>query len=356
MAADYSRIHRLLKILTLIQGGSGWTPRRLALECNTTERTVYRDLKMLKAAGIPCSYDEERETYEVRRDFFMPPVQLTLDESLALVSLAEHIGGREQIPFTDAAARGIEKIRGQLPYKIRDELEKIESNVVIQLAAANPPEAAEDVYSAVRRAISRRCALRCEYESIASDANGSSRGGRKRGVFLFKPYALFFAQRAWYAVGLHEGRDEVRCLKLTRFTRIEPTDIPFRIPADFSLTAHLGNAWRMIRGRERYEVEIQFDPSFAETIADTHWHRTQEVVWNADGSILFTCTVDGLDEIVWWVLSMGPHCVVNKPTELVEEIRALAGRLYRLYPENGSPTVKKPPHRAARRKASGTSA
>ena len=52
MAVDYSRIHRLLKILTLIQGSKGWTPKRLALECGTTERTIYRDMKMLEVRGF----------------------------------------------------------------------------------------------------------------------------------------------------------------------------------------------------------------------------------------------------------------------------------------------------------------
>src|SRR4051812_42768611 len=103
MAADYSRIHRLLKILTLIQGSKGWTAKTLATECHTTERTIYRDMKMLEGAGIPYFYDEEKKCYGVRRDFFMPPVQLTLDESLALASLAEHIGNKEQVAFTKPA-------------------------------------------------------------------------------------------------------------------------------------------------------------------------------------------------------------------------------------------------------------
>lgn len=354
MAADYSRIHRLLKILTLIQGGGGWTPRRLAQECDTTERTIYRDLKMLHGAGIPYFFDEQRKTYAVRKDFFMPPVQLTLEESLALAALAEQVGGREQIPFTEAAARGIAKIRGQLPSTIRDELEKIEANLSIQLAASNPPEAAADVYAVVRTALSRRRALRCEYESIAGNgkADPAAGGNSGGGLFMFKPYALFFGQRAWYAIGHHGGRSEVRCLKLTRFTRIEATDDHYVIPADFSLSSQLGNAWRMIRGQTRYDVEVQFDAMFAETIADTHWHKTQDVVWRDDGTIVFSCSVDGLEEIVWWVLSMGPHCVVTKPPELVDRIRDLVKRLYQLYPEqavvDGSPRKRRRGGKAAK--------
>ena len=295
--------------------------------CGTTERTVFRDLKMLEGAGIPYFYDEESKGYSVRRDFFMPPVQLTLDESIALAALADHAGEKEQIPFMRPAARAVGQIRGQLPAAIRRELEQIESRVEIHLAAATPPESAADVHDAVRSALLKRRSLRCEYESLS---NGSP-GRVKVGAFLFDPYALFFGQRAWYAVGRHAGHGEVRCLKLNRFTRVEPTDRPYTIPKGFSLDRQIGNAWRMIRGKTRYHVELWFDPEFAETIADTHWHRTQEVVWHEDGSITFRCTVDGLDEIVWWVLSMGPHCIVRKPEQLIAKVKDLAAGVIRRY-------------------------
>ena len=331
MAADYSRVHRLLKILTLIQGGSGWTPKRLAQECRTAERTIYRDLKMLEGAGIPYFFDPETKSYSVRKDFFMPPVQLTLDESLALSALAEHIGGREQVPFTQAAARAIAKIRGHLPAGIRQDLEKIERHMAIHLAATNPPHAAVDVYERVRFALVTYRALRCEYDSLNDGDSAKAKAERKSKTFLFHPYALFFGQRAWYVIGHHGGRGEVRCLKLNRFTRCEPTDQSYDLPANFSLQKHLGNAWRMIRGAQTFNVELHFDASFADTIADTHWHRTQDLEWHDDGSITFRCRVDGLDEIVWWVLSMGPHCLVKKPKQLAERVRELTAQTIARY-------------------------
>jgi predicted DNA-binding transcriptional regulator YafY len=326
MAADYSRIHRLLKILTLIQGSKGWTPKRLAAECQTTERTIYRDMKMLEGAGIPYFYDDEAKCYSIRRDFFLPPVQLTLDESLALAALAEHVGGNEQVPYMKPAARAISKIRGQLPAAIRKELEHIEDHVTIKLAAASPPEGSADVYEIVRNALTNRKALHCEYDSL-SNASKS----RKNGAFVLKPYTLLFNQRAWYVVGHHSDRKEVRCLKLNRFTRIESTNQPYDIPKNFTVAEHLGNAWRFIRGEKAFKVELAFDAEFAETIADTHWHATQEIIWKDDGSITFSCTVDGLDEIVWWVLSMGPHCVVKKPKELADQVKSLAAAVVEEY-------------------------
>ena len=89
----------------------------------------------------------------------------------------------------------------------------------------------------------------------------------------------------------------------------------------------------MIRGGKTYKVELDFDPEFAETIADTHWHATQEVIWHDDNSITFKCTVDGLEEIVWWILSMGPHCLVKKPPELAQQVKALAAAVVEKYPK-----------------------
>lgn len=321
MAADYSRIHRLLRILTLIQGDHTWTAPRLALECGVAERTIYRDLKMLEGAGIPYFFDEQAGGYRVRRDFFMPPVELTLDESLAIVALGEHIGGKEQIPLTRAAARAIEKVRCQLPPHVSDQLESVDPHVSIALAAAGPDsESIRDVYDSVRASIASRRTMSCEYVSVERTLNEDF----DPEPFRFKPYALFFNQRSWYTVGYHEGRNELRCLKLNRFTAVKVTDEPYAIPDDFSLDDYLGNAWRMIRGERRYDVEIRFDRDFAETVGDTHWHKTQEIEDLDDGSILFRCSVDGLDEIIWWILGMGPHCTVLKPDVLADRVVALA--------------------------------
>ena len=59
--------------------------------------------------------------------------------------------------------------------------------------------------------------------------------------------------------------------------------------------------------------------------------RGCKAVWQADRSLIFRCTVDGLDEIVWWVLSMGPHCTVRKPVELRDLVAEMASRTANLY-------------------------
>ncbi len=119
------------------------------------------------------------------------------------------------------------------------------------------------------------------------------------------------------------------------------TDLTYDIPKGFAVARHLGNAWRMIRGDKSRDVELLFDKEFAETVADTHWHKTQEVIWRDDGSMSVRCTVDGLDEIVWWVLSMGPHYVVKRPAELARRVQELAGGVVARYEKTSGKSATK---------------
>jgi predicted DNA-binding transcriptional regulator YafY len=317
LAADYSKVHRLLRLLTLMQQNISGNALMLAATLGVAERTVYRDLEILTDLGIPCYFDEDAGGYRIRRDFFLPPVQLTASEALALTTLAEQLGGGEQIALTTPASTAIEKIKSQLPQRVLRELGDVDRHVEIHLPASGPAgEAICDVFESVRQAIHHRRALQCRYESLRTETNTDD--------FLFYPYTLTFDQRAWYVVGHHTSRNEVRRLKLNRFTAMHLTDQPYAIPDDFSLAAYRGKAWRMIRGEQTYSVVIHFDAEVAETVSDTNWHATQQIEDHPDGSITFRCEVDGLDEIVWWVLGYGPHACVKEPAELVARIFNLA--------------------------------
>jgi predicted DNA-binding transcriptional regulator YafY len=339
MAADYKRIHRLLKIYTLIQGDQGWTCERLADEFKTSQRTIFRDIDVLRSIGMPVFHDPERKCYQIRRDFYMPPLELTFEESLALISLGRYIHDEEQIPFTGPALKAMAKIRSQLPPAVRRELDLIEDHLAIKLSASAPQDGFRDFYALIQKAIATRTRLRCRYESSSA---GDATASKPTGWFQLSPYCLFFSQRAWYVVGFHSLRDEVRTLKLNRFADMQPTDIAYELPKTFTLEKHLGNAWRMMRGNRRHDVEIIFDASFAETISDTSWHKTQSFELLPDGSLRFACTVDGLDEIVWWVLSMGAHCRVVRPQELIQRVRDESQRMLALYASPPAPAASTP--------------
>lgn len=331
-----SDLHRLLMLMTTIRSRPDWTAQGLADHFNVDVRTIYRDLDKLKSAGFEVTFDRKEGGYRMGADCFLPPVQLTTDEVLALTVLCEDIAGRGQIAQLQPAYRALEKVEAQLPQELREQVWQVMDRVVIRTAPAAPPDSGADVHETMRHAIASGRAVRCEYDS---------RRKRTGEPFLFEPYALLFSLRAWYVIGRHGARREVRCLKLNRFTSAALTDRRYSIPEDFSVDAHLGNAWRLIPGERDHEVQIEFDAEFAENIAETRWHPTQKVELHDDGSATFRCTVSGLDEIVWWVLSMGPHARVVNPPELARRVRELAEGVAALYTRDGGPAA--PPERTS---------
>ncbi len=300
MGRTYPRVERLLRFVHLVQGRAGITLADLVRTLETSERNVYRDLDTLRRSGFPIEHDPVIGGYRIARGFFMPPVELTFEESLALLVLMEHLPRDEQIPFVGVASRVVEKVRCQLPGPILAALEPLDGNIRVDLARGMADESPRDVYETVRHAIATRRQVRCEYQS--------NKEGAKPERFNFSPYTLWYCQRAWYAVGQRSDRDDVRFFKLNRFNGISLTPTPYHIPDNFDLTKTLGHRWRM-RSGPRHDVAVRFKQPFAETASETRWHPTQQEAWSDDQQhVMLRFTVDGLDEISWWILGYTPAC------------------------------------------------
>jgi predicted DNA-binding transcriptional regulator YafY len=321
---NVSDLHRLLRIITMVQSGTELDHVGMAAELGVGERTLYRDLSKIKEVGIGIDFDRKRGRFVMRGQALMQPLQLDGEEAMALAALCREVAATEQIAFTKPAARAMSKVMAQLPEGMRQEVEETTKRMVIQMERGGAADGYADVFEAVQLAIIEQRALECEYES-ARKGEGEP--------FVFHPYSLFYSVRAWYVVGYHAGRGEVRSLKLSRFVRLDAMEKRYEVPSSFTLEGYLGNAWRMIRGERDYRVELEFDESIAETISETNWHRTQEIEYLDGGRLRFRCTVSGLDEIVWWVMSMGPSCRVVGPVELVEKVKGLAARVVGMYGE-----------------------
>ncbi len=320
-------MHRLLEIISLVQSQRGWNAKTLAERCDTTERNIYRDINQIKEAGIPIESNKELG-YQINGTFFMPPVRLTFEEALAISALCEAMADKGAIPFVRPASMAMNKILAQLPFDAREELTERLRTMQLRTTATMDEIGYEDVYDKVQTALLQKSILKCKYESASAPENDEQ--------FMFQPFALFFGTRAWYVVGFHEKRDAIRTLKLSRFIAIESTTLTYEIPISFNLDTHLGNAWNMIPNDTDYEVELLFNTPFSQTVSDTRWHSTQQITWHDDDSCTFTCTVSGLEEIVWWVLSMGPYCKVIKPELLAQRVAQLAAETAAKY---GAATV-----------------
>ena len=63
------RLARVLRLLQLIHGPGQWNAPAIAKKLDCSERTVFRDLQTLKAAGVPWQFDEYSQSYRIREGY-----------------------------------------------------------------------------------------------------------------------------------------------------------------------------------------------------------------------------------------------------------------------------------------------
>lgn len=306
------RLLRLLRLLELLQSGPLYSAADLAEETGVTRRTIFRDLQLLKKAGLQLRYDEERQGYALPPRTFLPPADLTVDETLSLLNLAMQLGGEPGIPFQDSAQAAAQKLLMNLPGPIRREVGELPATIVVRQDAHNPLRIAHDDFRFVLGAYRQRRKIQLRYDSLFE--------GREIETVV-KPYGIFFERRSWYFIGYSTMHRGIRTFNVGRIVRGELLESPFRIPKWFKLESHFGKAWRFIRGETRYDVVIRFSSKVARNVAEVRWHETQRIDWNEDGTIDFRVRVDGLSEIQWWILGYGDEAEVLEPEDLRDELR-----------------------------------
>jgi hypothetical protein len=67
-AAPLVRPQRLLKLVSLLESGAVLTGETLAQLLGVCRRTIFRDVKLLRAANIPIYFDLAHQSYRIRRN------------------------------------------------------------------------------------------------------------------------------------------------------------------------------------------------------------------------------------------------------------------------------------------------
>lgn len=136
-ARQSDRLARVLRLLELIQSPGQWNAQAIANELEVSERTVYRDLQTLTAAGIPWFFDDYAQSYRIREGYrgrlpktspepgppseTPPPTPAPPDDPRSIVILAKEAAQRllveaeGVVESLDRLSQAIEEISGQRP-------------------------------------------------------------------------------------------------------------------------------------------------------------------------------------------------------------------------------------------------
>ncbi|MEM7624564.1 MAG: WYL domain-containing protein [Planctomycetota bacterium] len=312
-----SRVHRLIRLITLLQSNLARSAEELTCELGISRRTLFRDLNLLEAAGVPY-YHERGKGYRIRQGYYLPPIQLTVPETMGLMILAKSAEAERTRPLAPASLSAIYKLIATVPEEIRLACSDLMANVTIDPGQVVAGRGESRFYTDLQQCIDQQLACDIEYQSPVDD---------EPLVCQLQPYAMHLANHAWYVLGrtsVH-GKD-VRVFKLVRFSAVHPTKTTFTRPAGFKVSDKLGLAWRLNPEGKEFDVEIEFSAMVATNVSEVRWHPTQSHQALADGRCVMSFRVDGLREIAWWVCGYADQARVRKPAALRRLVREMHTR------------------------------
>ncbi len=310
MKKETSRVGRIIKMLTTLRSGQSFNVERLSSALRISRRSVFRDLQDLRKAGIPVCYNGKNQCYTVKTELFWPINSLSDQETLSLLLLVHKAKDCIHLPFNDLALLAAKKIEKTLSSELRGYCCSILEDISVKACRPAKPEVFDKVFLQMKQAVTKRQVVRINYNMD---------GGHNTEQAEFSPYHMIYVHNAWYVIGkLRE--QEIRTFKLSQIIHLVLLDKFFVKEQTFNVQEYLGRAWAAVPEGKLYDVKLEFRPEIARSVTEIKWHSTQVVTFAADGSAILEFRVDGLNELVPWILSFGENIRVLRPELLRQRI------------------------------------
>ncbi|WP_336215204.1 helix-turn-helix transcriptional regulator [Nonomuraea sp. LPB2021202275-12-8] len=305
---------RLLKLLSLLQTHRDWSGSELADRLGVSTRTVRRDVDRLRELGYPVDATAGLAGYRLGAGSDLPPLLLDDEEAVAVAVGLRTAAQGSVAGIEETSLRALAKLERVLPSRLRHRVNALQSMTVPMTGIV--PTVDADTLSAIAAACRDHEGLRFDYNT--QDGTASTR--------LVEPYRLVATGRRWYLVAYDTGRDDWRIFRVDRLRLRTPGGPRFE-PRDPPDTDLAGYAARKIssapyRYQGRFTVHA---PAAAVAERVTPAAATIEPV---DASTcLLTAGANSLDELAFWLATLGVPFEVHQPPELAAHLQVLSGRL-----------------------------
>lgn len=325
------KFSRVLWLLIRLQSGQSFTVDELAEISGIARRTVFRDLKMLRNADIPCYCDKKTYHYKIDPKFFFSAPDLTKRETLALLLLLLKAKDYVNFPFKNSALQAAAKIEINLPPAIRQYCNAVLQKVLIKSEPHVQTPSIDKTFEQLQQAILKKRIVSIGYwlsdkrMSIATD---------------LYPHQLIYDSGMWYVIGRSDCHKVIRAFKLNHIRTLKMLDKCFLEKDNFGADDYLGRAWSIKHEGILYNIKLKFSSEIAQDVAEVQWHSTQTAAFQNDGSAIIEFRVDGLSEIIFWILGYGDRVEVLAPQILRKKIVGMAHSVVKKNEQKCHPDIR----------------
>jgi len=308
---------RLLAMLLMLQARGRASAREIASSLEVSERTVYRDLDSLSAAGIPVHAERGARGGIVLADGYRRALtQFRDDEIRALfASAAETLA---DVGLGDNLRRALEKLSGALSESQKRAAANVRGRIHIDPRRWKQAEQPRAMLSALRTACAEDRRTVLHYRD--RNAKVSER--------IVEPLGLVAKAGVWYLVTRYGS--EMRVFRADRMLGLDVMTERFERPADFDLDRYW-TQWstQFERSLPGFPVVLRVAPNAIDDV--TSYWECELVGEGRRGWKTYKLLFPGLEVAVAHVLSWGDRVEALEPDELRSTIVTRAAGAMRRY-------------------------
>jgi len=313
-----NRLERLQAMLIQLQSKKIVRACEMAERYGVSERTVYRDIRALEAAGVPIGA-EAGVGYFLLDTFNLPPVMFTDAEASSLLMGGKLVGQLvDQIVRSDYES-ALTKIQAVLRSSGKSHLEKLHEKIVVaKYTFCNVPP--QNLYiGTVKKAITQELCLLLTY---TAQYNG------KTTQRIVEPIGLVYYGMEWHLIGYCRLRKEYRDFRLDRAETVSLSEFSFDPERTVSLQEYLKKYSQELTTET---VQLVLHPSdLAYMRSVKHWFGNYDEI-ESDGECVVQFDVFDAQGLANWLLGFRNKVDVRKPDTLRNALLEMARNLAEWY-------------------------
>lgn len=319
------RADRLLSVLMLLQARGRMTAGELAAELEVSERTIYRDLEALHAAGVPVLAERGPGGGCMLPEKYRTNLTGLTESEVRGLFLSIAPGPLSDLGLDKAIEGAMLKLSAALPKSHRHGLERVRQRIYVDTAEWFRPEEPIPHLKTLEEGVWQEKRLAIDY--VRAD------GSRVRRYV--HPYGLVAKAGVWYLVAA--SREFIVVYRVSRIKEAELLDEGFERPADFDL-ANYWNKWcaEFEAGMPRYVVKVRVAPDFVTTLPTILGEGVRTLIDRAgprdhEGWITLSLMFESFEAARAGMLSLGTGVEIVEPSEMRRSVAGMARSIARLY-------------------------
>jgi predicted DNA-binding transcriptional regulator YafY len=324
------QVIRIYRVLTLLENSRFGLSAKEITEIISSrgtpvhERTIYRDLDVLRSSGFPLEekkIDKKSSSkWRIIKNSQKNAVQLSLKEIFSLYLAQNYLKPLEQTPFYDPIRSVFDKLTQNISSEAVQALASIGDELNFESGSLHALGIDEQSFQTARLAIGERQIIAFDYIS----SNGT-KTKRKCG-----PQFLYFAKGGLYLIA-KDMKDKVfKTFALPRIKNAEMLDVSYPEPT-VDPKSYFQYCFGVYKASEPEKIVLKFSPQIAGFVKERRWHESQINRTLNSGELEVELFVGVTPELTQWVLGFGSHVYVSQPLSLRKLMAQEISRMQKIY-------------------------